>query len=1294
MRPLRPLVPFVLLLAAFAASGKPRLVPIAGADLVVPRSSNPASLLKAGAQIFFTADDRIHGAELWRSDGTAAGTSMVADLVPGAAASSPSLLRTLGSTVLFRTFAGSDDGVWSSDGTAAGTVKILPFPSNSSVTVIPAGTKVYITVGRSSSGPDDLWVSDGTAAGTRRVGAFGLSASSAFGADGKLYFTAADATVGTQFWISDGTLVGTHMIQRSQECPAQVACGPLPTSIFRIGSQVYFSTTAAGLWKTDGTPQGTMQVAQIPNASLNASSATAAYLHTATVLWRTDGTAAGTRSVDTAFSADGGLILDDGHLLYAHLDAGWEVWRSDATQAGTRKIGTLPIFNSSQRDVAPIVAVIGKRLFLTGWTAAAGYELWLGDADTGSLALLEDLDPRVTPSGPVSSLPSVGVELGGKVLFAASDVRGRELWESDGTADGTRLLMNIAAEAGGGIVSGTIRDAGTSAPIAGVTVRLCGGCIEPTVTDAGGRYRFEAVIAGSYTLVASRNGYIKQLYGGKECPCPTIDGTRITVSTGFETAGVDFALNPGGMITGKVTRLLTGAAVGAEVQIVDKDYFVFERTFSSGEGGAYRSPATLPTGTYYVEALPSPATGLTTVVGQRYGGVDCPFGGCNGPGGVPLSVTAGHEISGIDLPLNEYGSISGTVRDASGGAPIPGVQIHFKRADGESSIFDETTKTDDDGHYRSPPLNPGPYSVRAIATGFPLTFYPDCVRSCTATVTSSSNTNSTGIDFSMTPQRGRLAGIVRDSTGAPFPDIRLLLRPAGTGSAPFFGDTTSDTNGQYAFDDMPAGSYHLFALQEVYPHVDCGDFNDCDRTGATAIIVTEGQTTTLDFPLLRRPVTVTGRLLDATTGAPIVDEPANVYLEDQDQHSISDGRSVTFSGGNYSVTAITRESSLYVLASTGRHRLTAYPAARVICPGNTTCPVPAGAAAVPVSDPTGRDIRLVRYGSISGTVTDSRTGQPLRGASVRYVPTTAGRPAGDTDTDATGHYRWEQADGAYYVYVYAADSEGLQGQTYPGRNCGADSCVPATGDAVDAPEGVDVTGIDFHLQPLDSTSAVRISGRVVDAVTGIGMADVQVRATSTTQPSRGATTRTGAGGDYTLENSDPAGGLATGSYTLYASKGGVYYVALYGGTHCVQSSGCNLAGGTPVTVTAPDTTTGINFQMIRLTLTSVSPSEGSVSGGTSIAILGANFAPNATVTVGGRAATITSITPTRIVALTPPGVEGPAHVTVTLTPSLFSSLAHAFTYTPSPTQPRRRAVHGATLRGAALRGAGLRGAGS
>ena len=37
----------------------------------------------SGATLFFTADDGIHGRELWKSDGTEAGTVLVKDIDPG-----------------------------------------------------------------------------------------------------------------------------------------------------------------------------------------------------------------------------------------------------------------------------------------------------------------------------------------------------------------------------------------------------------------------------------------------------------------------------------------------------------------------------------------------------------------------------------------------------------------------------------------------------------------------------------------------------------------------------------------------------------------------------------------------------------------------------------------------------------------------------------------------------------------------------------------------------------------------------------------------------------------------------------------------------------------------------------------------------------------------------------------------------------------------------------------------------------------------------------------------------------
>ncbi len=202
-----------------------------------PMGSNPSRFYNANGTLFFVANDAINGYELWKSDGTAAGTVLVKDIESGPSGAFVSFAPpgggeswvNIGSTLYFK--AGMDTELWKSDGTSAGTQLVADINSGSIGSDPRWLTNVNGTLyfmARNSAAGDELWKSDGTLAGTLLVkdiypGGFGSVPYSIANVNGTVYFSANDGVLGSELWKSDGTSAGTVLVEDLSLAPLVAA---------------------------------------------------------------------------------------------------------------------------------------------------------------------------------------------------------------------------------------------------------------------------------------------------------------------------------------------------------------------------------------------------------------------------------------------------------------------------------------------------------------------------------------------------------------------------------------------------------------------------------------------------------------------------------------------------------------------------------------------------------------------------------------------------------------------------------------------------------------------------------------------------------------------------------------------------------------------------------------------------------------------------------------------------------------------------------------------------------------
>ena len=396
---------------------------------------NGASLIKDNV-VYFLGGDLSSGADLWRSDGTSTGTYLLKDLVPGDMSVSEIHLAKLNDLIIVGCLY-IEDGhleIWKTDGTSTGTELVKSFPEVLDVynawndrELVQVGNWVYFVADDGVHGPE-LWKTDGTTANTNMVADVGpdvlpqhapqfLTAWNNY-----LLYTHYTSATGIECWRSDGTASGTQMLKdihtgAGSSVPLQTlnssSAGfdliPTPLGVFFVAND---GTHGMELWKTDGTENGTMLVADIYADT----TAVGAYINSLTVNYA---------FLNGRFYFQGNSIVE-----------GRELWSTDGTTGGTAIVADAA--PGSNVLIIRRMGIYGNKLIFQGGSNLFNEKIWVSDGTSAGTYLLQDSTNFAAAVGSTQLIPYAG-----KMWFSGYDGQGAELWQTDGTVQGTMPFADI-----------------------------------------------------------------------------------------------------------------------------------------------------------------------------------------------------------------------------------------------------------------------------------------------------------------------------------------------------------------------------------------------------------------------------------------------------------------------------------------------------------------------------------------------------------------------------------------------------------------------------------------------------------------------------------------------------------------------------------------------------------------------------------------------------------------------------------------------------------------------------------
>ncbi|MEO1414928.1 MAG: ELWxxDGT repeat protein [Bacteroidota bacterium] len=367
-------------------------------------SSFPRSFTEFDGEIIFRADDGFtYGGEIYKTDGTTAGTDIYLDFRPGGSTGIVSYTNAPFIELNNKLIIGGDNGTNIDDqlyeynpltGTTSLIAQINPTGSCECQKFQKLNGGLTFVANNGTSGRE-LFFYDGFTAPSLLLDIQSGSGNSdpdyfTQASPNTLIFLADDGTNGEEPWITDGTPAGTFLLKDINPLGSSSA-----NKFVRIGTKVYFfaddGTHGFELWETDGTEAGTQMVKDIrPGANGSAGFYNGAFLVASNIL-----------------EYNGGIyfIANDG----TH---GYELWKSDGTNAGTQIVKDLNPGTGGGAQYIYGLTIADNKLWFSGDNGTSGLEVAASEGDASNTFLVWDVFPGMS-----STLPRGFTALGSQIVF-------------------------------------------------------------------------------------------------------------------------------------------------------------------------------------------------------------------------------------------------------------------------------------------------------------------------------------------------------------------------------------------------------------------------------------------------------------------------------------------------------------------------------------------------------------------------------------------------------------------------------------------------------------------------------------------------------------------------------------------------------------------------------------------------------------------------------------------------------------------------------------------------------------